>query len=229
MTARALSSRTTVVAVLVLVGLLVWAVGWTSLLSVREVVVEGPPSVSAADVRRAAGDLGGVPLARVDLGAIEARVEQLPAVAGATVTRSWPATVRVVVVARVPVVAIKSTDGVALVDSSGAVARTVASPPPGLPLLRTGGSAAADQEARTPQALAAISVVATLPADLRTKVVAAGAVGPEDVRLTLLGGAVVRWGGTGEGSLKSSVLRALLKQPAKVYDVSAPLLPTTRS
>jgi cell division protein FtsQ len=38
---------------------------------------------------------------------------------------------------------------------------------------------------------------------------------------------VVRWGDSGRSGLKAAVLRALLPQRARVYDVSAPDLPTT--
>jgi len=228
-TSMLVARKLIVVALVAVVGLLVWAVGWSSLFTVAAVDVQAPATVSAAQVRAAVGDLAGVPLARVDLSRVQARVEQIPTVASATVTRSWPRTLQVVVVARVPVVALKSGGSTALVDSSGSIISTVATPPLGLPLLRTGAPAGTVLDVHTPNAMAAISVAALLPVDLRSKVVTVGAVGVEDVRLTLIGGALVRWGGTGEALLKSSVLRALLKHPARVYDVSAPKLPTTRS
>jgi cell division protein FtsQ len=37
----------------------------------------------------------------------------------------------------------------------------------------------------------------------------------------------VRWGSVEQPELKSQVARSLLKRKAKVYDVSAPELPTT--
>ncbi len=215
--------------ILLIAGGLVWLVGWSSVLTVSDVEVQAPASVSAEAVRIAVGDLHGVPLARVDVADIKSRIERIPSVASATVTRSWPRTLAVSVVARVPVVALRSSTGVSLVDASGAVIASVAVAPKGLPLLRTTSGQSVSADLHTPATSAALSVAAVLPADLRPKVLIVAAVGPEDVRLTLLGGSQVRWGGVGDAGLKATVLRALLAHPARVYDVSAPLLPTTRS
>ncbi len=49
----------------------------------------------------------------------------------------------------------------------------------------------------------------------------------DDVALTLRSGDLVRWGSVEDADLKASVLAALMKRKASVYDVSAPRLPTT--
>src|SRR5689334_7992853 len=71
-------------------AVLVWVVGFTSVVGVRNVDVRGTSVVSADAVRVAAGVPSGRPLARVDLGAVTARVETIPGVAHARVSRSWP-------------------------------------------------------------------------------------------------------------------------------------------
>jgi cell division protein FtsQ len=50
----------------------------------------------------------------------------------------------------------------------------------------------------------------------------------EAVTLRLRGGSTVVWGGPAGHELKATVLRALLRQPAKVYDLSAPEAPVVR-
>ena len=73
---------------------------------------------------------------------------------------------------------------------------------------------------------AVTAVLAAIPEQLRTQVVAAGAVTPGSVELDLSNGKVVRWGDAGDIDRKAKVLAALLSQQGHTYDVSAPELPT---
>jgi len=67
----------------------------------------------------------------------------------------------------------------------------------------------------------------SLPPDIAERVERIGATTRDDVRLHLRSGAVVRWGNAREMEFKAQVLRALLPQRARIYDVTAPSLPTT--
>src|SRR4051812_35327702 len=89
--------------VLVLVVLGVWLVYLSSVLTVRDVSVHGTTSVTSTRVEAVADVPTGRQLARVDLRAIEARVETMPAVRSASVSRSWPHTVAITVTERTPV------------------------------------------------------------------------------------------------------------------------------
>ena len=92
----------------------------TALLDVDRVTVSGTERTTVDEVRNAAGITIGEPLLSVDPGAVAARVEELPWVASATVSRSWPATVEVQVAERVPVAVIQVTDSLAaMVDADG--------------------------------------------------------------------------------------------------------------
>ena len=72
-----------------------------------------------------------------------------------------------------------------------------------------------------------MGVLTSLPDDIRQKVVSLKATTRDDVELTLKSSAIVRWGSAEQAELKAEVTRALLKRKAKIYDVSAPELPTT--
>jgi cell division protein FtsQ len=74
---------------------------------------------------------------------------------------------------------------------------------------------------------AAMGVLSLMPDDLRPKIAKLTASTRDNVELTLKSGAILRWGSVEQPELKSQVARALLKRKAKVYDVSAPELPTT--
>jgi cell division protein FtsQ len=124
------------VAVLLLCALVVLH---TPLLAARHVTVRGAHHVSARLVVRTAGLSGAPPLIDVDAGAAAARLEALPWLARATVSRHWPDSVVVTVVERSPVVALARpapASGYALVDAGGRVLQWVGAAPPGLPVLQ---------------------------------------------------------------------------------------------
>jgi cell division protein FtsQ len=200
-----------------------WVVLQSSLLAVTTVDVVGAQRVSTGQVRGAAEVPLGRPLARVDLGSVERRVEQLPAVASAVATRVWPHTVRITVVERRPVAVARSASGWQLLDEHAVDIGATSTAPPGLPVL------ALDPATTDPAVLlAATQVAAELPPRLRARVEQVVARSPDDVRLALVSGEAVRWGSADDGTLKAQVLAALMRKPAHVYDVSAPDAPTTR-
>lgn len=207
-------------------SLLVAGTGWlllgSSLLALRSLEVSGGVPAVAASVRAAADVPYGRPLARVDLDAIERRVEAVPAVADAVVTRRWPRTVAIRVVERRAVLAAADGGGWQLLDGTGTVFSRTTARPPALPLLALDPGTTNPQQRR-----AAAAVVAALPGDLAAKVAQVSARSPDDVQLRLTDGALVRWGSAQDGGLKAQVLRALLPRQARGYDVRAPDAPTT--
>jgi cell division protein FtsQ len=74
---------------------------------------------------------------------------------------------------------------------------------------------------------ASIEVLQALPPEIKGRVTRVAASTRDDVRLHLKSGSIVRWGSAQEPEFKSQVLLALLPRRARVYDVSAPQLPTT--
>jgi cell division protein FtsQ len=197
----------------------------SGLLRVESVEVTGVTTITAADVRAAADVTTGAPLAGIDTAAIAARVAALPAVDTVAVGRSWPHTVAVAVVERVPVATVLAQRGTALVDRRGVVYAGTA--PPGLPRLNFGAAGPDD-----PSTAAALAALAALPDAVRRQVltidatVAAGA--PAQVTLGLAEARQVMWGTSDRGEDKARVLVPLLTEPGRVYDVSSPDLPTVR-
>jgi POTRA domain, FtsQ-type/Cell division protein FtsQ len=96
-----------VVAVAVVVG--AWFFLHTKVLAARVVTVVGSVHTPDAEIIAAAGLGGHPPLIDVDTGAVAAKVEQLPWVATAAVSRDWPDGVRIVVTERTPVAAVSAT------------------------------------------------------------------------------------------------------------------------
>jgi cell division protein FtsQ len=195
------------------------------LADVEDVQVIGASAVPVSDVLAAAEVRQNTPLAAVDTGGVAARVAALPAVASVDVARSWPHTVTVTLVERVPVAAVDTPGGPALVDRTGVVYQAPA--PAGLPRLE--GAAASG----APATVAAVAVLTALPDAVRTQVETVRATiavpgAPGQVTLGLTQDREVRWGDPDRAAEKGAVLVALLTQPGHVYDVTSPDLPTVR-
>jgi cell division protein FtsQ len=216
-----------VVAVLLLaaLGLIVRVVLYDSrLFDVQGVHVEGLSTLPESDVVGAAAVPIGAPLASIDTGDIADRVAKLPAVALATVKRSWPHTVTVIVNERVPVASAGTPTG--LVDAGGVV--YPGTPPPGLPRLVFGAVGPDDPTTRS-----ALAALATLPPSVRSQVITvdatvAGSGGPGEVTFGLTENRQIVWGSDERAAEKAAVLVPLLTQPGRVFDVTSPDLPTIR-
>ncbi|HEY1621933.1 MAG TPA: FtsQ-type POTRA domain-containing protein [Streptosporangiaceae bacterium] len=205
-----------VLALAILVGA-GWALLGSSLLVVRHLRIASAGQVPVAQVRAAAAVRPGTPLARLDTAAVTKRVESIPQVLSAHVTRSWPDTVVITVTARVAELAVASGSQFELVDVHGVVVRTVPARPAGLPLLRS----APVPLRGSPRVRAAALVLRELPAGLRNRVLSVGSANGA-VTLHLRGKITVRWGGTDRTRAKARELAALLRTGARYYDVSAP-------
>lgn len=206
----------------VLAGL-AWVVFATSALAVREVRVSGTAIAPPEQVRAAAAVTLGTPLARVDVHAVRQRVRALPAVADAAVHRSWPSTLVIDVTERRAVAAVPAAGAYLLVDAEAVPFQSVPKAPAGLPVVRLATPGPDD-----PATLAALRVLAALTPELRAKLIAVVAETPVRIHLELTGGRSVVWGDADDSAAKARVATALLGQPGRTIDVSAPDVATTR-
>lgn len=202
-----------------IVAVLAWALLGSRLLVVRSVQVVGAGRlVSAAQVLAVAHVPHGVPLIRVDTGAIAHRVEQIRQVQYVVVSKDWPSTVVITVRQRTPVFAVRVAGGYALVDRFGVSVRDVTGQPPGLPVLSLGGAGSSLRG--NPAVRAAAIVLTELPPRIAHRVRAVSAAGAADVSVTLAKGVVVIWGDTGRAREKAKELTVLMQRHARSYDVS---------
>lgn len=215
---RRLRWRRLVVALLLVaaIGGLVWLVFFSSVLAASTVRVVGAQGRLADEVLYVAEVPLGTPLARLDAAAVGDRVATLPWVGSVEVRRGYPSEIVIAVTERTPVA--REAGGPRAIAADGTVFVASTKLDPGLPSIT-----ASDDVARQ----AAAGVIASLPEDLRGRVVSARATTRDDVVLTLRSGAKVTWGSVDEAALKAQVLDALLARKARAYDVSAPGLPTT--
>lgn len=217
--------RRVLVALLVVGALVgaVWLVLFSSVLAADGTEVTGTDVLPEQLVVETAEVPTGVPLARVDLDAIQARVEGLAAVESVEVSRGWPDQVRIAVTERTPVAAVQWEGRWRGLDASGVLFRDYDRRPPELPVVRMRASTPVDALAEC------AAVVSTLPDDLLGRVEAFDVRSIDDISFALKGGARVVWGSADYSEAKAEVLGILLEErDAATYDVSAPGRPTTR-
>lgn len=221
---RPLRLLTWVAGTLAALALLIWVVGFSPLLVVRSVEVDGVPQSDIAAIAKTAAVPMGQPLARIDDDAIAARVRQRATLANVSIERSWPSTVVIHASPRAPVLVLKNPQGqLHVVDASGVAYTQVAAAPKGVPMVNAASAAALSKDAIQ----AAVSVVTVLPRSLQHQVTDVTVSGANLVTLRI-GGTTVVWGGMSDPDKKLTVMTALLKGRPKVIDVSAPDTPVTR-
>lgn len=210
----------------ILLALITGALGlvvyFTPLMSARSVEVKGAEVVTSEEVLGAAQVKLGTPLLQIDTDAVADRVAGIRRVASARVQRGYPATVRITIIERIPLVVKDFPDGPHLFDRDG-VDFASAPPPPGLPYLDVDNPGPAD-----PPTKAALDVMVALPPGVAAQVGRVAAPSVAAITLTLVDGRTVVWGTTDRANEKAEKLAALLTQPGRTYDVSSPDLPTVK-
>jgi cell division protein FtsQ len=214
-------------AVVVVTG--AWVALHSPVLAERHVVVIGAIHTGVGPVV-AAADLSGQPLVDVNTGQVAARVEALPWVAHATVTRHWPDTLIVNVVERVPAAVVAGPgQSAVLVDSTGHVLAPAAAAPPGTVLLDAPVAAGRPGSVLGSAALRGLSVLGALPASIAPRLQQIDVAADGDVSLELSGRVGVTLGPADELAAKFEALVSVLVDVPptgpEVIDVTVPDAP----
>jgi cell division protein FtsQ len=225
------------VAVLAVVG--GWLLLHSRLLSARVVTVIGSVHTPAAEIVSLAGLSHDPPMIDVDPGAAESRLEQLPWVSTAIVSRRWPDGVRITVVERSPVAVVStsptttaSTSGRpwALVDRSGRILADVSSPPTGMVHLVTSVAPGPPGTDLGAGARPGLEVAASLPRAFSAQVTSVDVGGGDQVSLRMTTPVTIVLGDTTQLTKKyedaASVLAGARLVAGDVIDVSVPESPT---
>jgi cell division protein FtsQ len=191
----------------------------SSMFALRTVTVDGASRISVQRVLAEAALPTGRSLLLVDPTVVAQRVEQLPAVASAQVSRRWPHTLVIHVVERRPVGVVVGAGSATLLDAHGVAFASVPSAPAGLVRVEVPGAVPGSG---TAAAQAAMRVVTALPQAIRHRVEQVQASSPDDVALVLAGDRTVTWGSATDNAKKAKVLQMLLRRKAHHYDVSVP-------
>jgi len=187
------------------VAVLTFVVTRSPVLDVDRVQVGGALHTTPDAIQKASGIRRHAPMTDVDLDRARRGVLALPWVRTVSVTRSWPATVKIVVTERVAVAAIAAGNaGFSLVDADGRVLESSPTLPAGYVLLVNVPTPGAPGTNVDPSASDALDVARAMPASMRTKV---STIVPDadGVSLRLIAGGVVH---LGDGNDLGSKLRA---------------------
>lgn len=207
-------------AFVVVVSFSIWLFGISAAFALETLVVEGVKDVTPAQVGELADLETGTPLASVDIGGVEARVQSLPSVARAQVTRRWPHTIVITILERDRVGTLLVDDKYSIVDSTGVIFNATKKRPIGMPLIEIPEDG--------PNRVAAIAVLTALPDDVSRQVDKVTAPSSDKVVLAMRDGTTVVWGGEQDSAFKADVLRALLaKSKDEWIDLRTPNTPTS--
>jgi cell division protein FtsQ len=220
-------------AVAALLLLVVLGLGWVAtvspLLSIDHVVVRGTHQLRTSDVTDAGGIHEGDSLVWFRTGRSAAAIRALPYVDRATVTRSWPHTVRVVVSERVPVAWFTRAGSTYTTDATGRVLARVAAPPTAMPQLV--GVHGSDTPGRWISPPAVAAAAAAMPGLARVATQSVRAAPDGTVTLRLRNGVELRLGHPDRIAVKVRAALAVLGALADSHravgyvDVSVPTNP----
>jgi cell division protein FtsQ len=217
-----------IVAVIVVLLTAIYLTINSPFLAVDHIEVTGAVHVPAAQVRAASGVGMHHPLLRVDTALAASRVEQLPWVALAHVTRHLPNTLRIEIVEARPLAYVRVHGRDTLIDANGRAIAVVASAPAGALPITGVKTAPALHQPLVPTGLGA--VVDAIPPTLRTHARAL-AVGPTSLTLVLDHGAILLGNAsapTAKFAAADAVIANLGGKPFQYVDVTDPPNPVAR-
>jgi cell division protein FtsQ len=228
---RAARRRNLVWSLAVLTGfaLLLLGVAMSPLLDIEEVQVVGASSPEhVTEIRHASGLADGDPIVMFRTGSAAAKVDDLPWIASAKVTRDLPNIVRVTVTERTPVAWVKAGSRAVVVDGSGRVLWRVDAAPAGLPEMLGVADIADPGGLVRPVVLPAVA--AALGPDLGSR---AASVQLDDgaVTVQMANGPQLRFGAPRQVAAKARVAAAVLvalgPNPVSYIDVTVPAAPVS--
>jgi len=210
-----------VVLVVLVIGLVVWLVGFSSALALQRVEVRGAELVTASDVITAANLEIGRPMIQIRSLDVGSRIlAAIPEVATVDVSRQWPKTVVLQITERQIVFQVVVHRGYSWVSSDGVVFHSTTKPADAL--------IAAVSPNDGPLLRDVASVIVALPEWLGQQVQTISAATKDSITLKLSDKRQVIWGSAEETELKIQVIEQLLTIPGHYYDISAPTNPAVR-
>ncbi|MDT0346517.1 cell division protein FtsQ/DivIB [Streptomyces litchfieldiae] len=210
-----------------------WAAYGSDWLRIERVSVHwsgGPRNLTEEQILEAAGVSVGEPMASLDKGAIAGRLlDELPRLASVEVVRGWPHGVSLKVTERSAVVLMPNGDGYTEVDAGGVPFAETGEARRGVPLLELELEESASLRRFGEDRIreAAVSVVTSLPGELRRDTRVVRATSYDSVTLELSGDRVVRWGSAEDSAAKAEALTAVMNAAdgARYFDVTVPSAP----
>jgi len=222
--------------VLLVVAVGLYQLARSPLFGLSAVRVQGASAATRAAVLAAAGLRPGEPYLAIHPDRVRRRVEALPTVAAARVTRAYPSSLRIAITERRPTAVVSSTDGRWLVAADGTVLGQVSGPKAGLPFVAgVPLPPGARPGTRLPpgNSLAnALTALGGMDPALRRQVTGVTARSIDSLQFQLRGGALVLYGLAERQAAKDAAVLLVQKQlrsegkQVRRIDVRGPSTPT---
>lgn len=203
---------------LVIAFLGVYAFYFSSWLTVKKISVVGNSIATAAQIQTSAQIEIGTPLAKINSDEINQNLAIISSVDHVEVRRAWPSEIILVVSERKAIATIKKHNYWVFVDAHGVTYGKTFNQPKELMVINSGKSGLAE----------AARIYSEVPNWLNQQIVSVTASSRDDVRLLLSRNRTVIVGDYSRLNRKFAVLKVLLTQKARIFDVSAPDVPVTR-
>jgi len=217
---------------ILLLALLTYLLGWSSLLAARSIVIDGTlrtTEIQSQIINSSSPFHVGEPLARVDVHAISRRISLLDWVESQNVKREWlRGRLHIVILERNPIAQFTKSDGTTgLIDKNG---KTFSAHNSSHYPVISFASHAGDLMPT------AASFIQALPSDLLGDLQSVSIRSSDFIQSSHSGLSadtlIIRWGDSNQMNTKVKVLRALLALPenahSKLIDVSSPLSPIAK-
>ena len=210
--------------IILLTAGLAYLLGWSNVLTIKEISYLGAPTKSSEALVRNLTDLEvGQRLARIETRKISARLQTLPWIESADLSRNWiSGKIKIEVMPRLPI----ATFNGQLMDASGKRFELPGGFKSKLPSVFA-------RDAKS--GLAAIKLFTKLPTDFSTRTSAFTAISPENINFKIAEGKrslMVIWGSDTEIDLKLKVYKALMVLPEnskiKKIDLTEPRSPIVK-
>ncbi len=219
---------------LVLSALLIYLLGWSTLLSLKSVRIEGSTQTQIINSKIYGGGSpaikNGLPLARIDVKSAARRISDLSFVASETINRDWlHGSLVVRIVERIPVASFKDAHrGQMYLDKNGVEFSSGASFT-GVPDVTLASGSSSDR-------VALATLIQGLPSEILASVTDFSLKDPTRIVMNARRSSSqpyrIIFGDTSEISLKVAVLNKLMaikeNSKARIFDVSHPLSPISR-
>ncbi|MDO4916370.1 MAG: cell division protein FtsQ/DivIB [Rothia sp. (in: high G+C Gram-positive bacteria)] len=214
---------------LALALLFIGVVFYSPLLATRTITVEGAHLLSQSTVVDQLAPLEGKPLTRISDQDVQNLLGNSTVLRKVSVEARPPHELLVTLHERVPVAVVEDNNKFMMVDADGVKLGDVDSvQDAGVPLIKGGLDVV-----QTPEFKTVTAVLAALPKDLLSQVQEASADSTSTISLKMTDDTQVVWGTAEDSELKAKVLTQLRsslgeKGAVQTYDVSSPLVPTTK-
>lgn len=214
------------IAPLLVVALLGYILGWSSLLEIRTIEVSGiekSKTLTAKKIIKKSGIKPGDKLARVNSGTVARALQEYPEIARVEVNRKPLHAIEISITTRSIDLAIASSNGKYLLgDITGTTFVEVNKVPREIPIITGDRRFLAD----------GMAIYLALPKNIRSRVEKIALPSSASISFSLRGGLSILWGSASNQEAKLTVLQALLAAPenkkARFIDIATPLTPTVR-